>query len=153
MLALCATVAGHEGTTLEYITDGCLKGFTEAEVERIIAMSLAGQRAVNWNVLTVDSRLADVVEHQLEPSRLAAERGARVVALTMPILVPMNMSFLTRCALTLFPYWDRILTLPIEARLAVLRDPTVRQKMDEGRPLRGGGHPAPTQRLGQVHGR
>ena len=131
VLALCATVAGHEGTTLEYITDGCLKGFTDAEVERIIAMSLAGQRAVNWNVLTVDSQLADVVEHQLEPSRLAAERGARVVALTMPILVPMNMSFLTRCALTLFPYWDRILTLPIEARLAVLRDPTVRQKMDE----------------------
>jgi N-acyl-D-aspartate/D-glutamate deacylase len=131
LLALCEVVGHHEGTTLEYITDGCLKGFTDDETERIVAMSLTGRRAVNWNVLTVDSRDPDTVQHQLGPTRLAAERGGRVVALTMPILVPMNMSFLTRCALTLMPYWDRILTLPIEARRAVLRDPEVRRKMDE----------------------
>ena len=131
LLALCEEVSRHEGTTLEYITDGCLKGFTDDEIERIIQMSLRGQRAVNWNVLTVDSRDREGVEHQLEPSRQAEARGARIVALTMPILVPMNMSFLTRCALTMMPYWDRILTLPIEARRAVLRDAEVRQKMDE----------------------
>lgn len=129
LLALCEVVAGHEGTTLEYITDGCLKGFTDEEVQRITDMSLRGQRAVNWNVLTVDSRDPGSVDHQLAASRHAAEAGGRIVALTMPILVPMNMSLLTRCALTLIPGWDAILTKPVAERMELLRDPAVRAQM------------------------
>lgn len=41
------------------------------------------------------------------------------------------MSFLTRCALTLMPYWDKILTLPVTERMKNLRDPEVRRKMVE----------------------
>ncbi len=37
------------------------------------------------------------------PATVAAERGGRIVALTMPVLVPMNMSFLNHCALFLIP--------------------------------------------------
>ncbi len=129
LLALCEVVADHEGTTLEYITDGCLQGFSDEEIRRITDMSLRGQRAVNWNVLTVDSRDQQSVERQLQASRMAAAEGARIVPLTMPILVPMNMSLRTRCALTLIPGWDEILTLPIEERMEVLRDPEVRAKM------------------------
>ena len=92
-------------------------------------MSLRGQRAVNWNVLTVDSRDPGAVERQLRASSHAAEQGGRVVALTMPILVPMNMSLLTRCALTLIPGWDDILTQPVERRMELLRDPEVRAAM------------------------
>ena len=47
----------------------------------------------------------------------------------MPILVPMNMSLLTRCALTLIPGWDDILTQPVERRMELLRDPEVRAAM------------------------
>ncbi len=131
VLALAQVVSEYEGTTLEYITDGCLKGFTDEEIERLTAMSLAANRPLNWNVLTVDSNEPDSVERQLEASTYAAEHGARVVALTMPILVPMNMSFLTRCALTLIPYWDEILTLPVPERMEKLRDPEIRRRMDE----------------------
>jgi N-acyl-D-aspartate/D-glutamate deacylase len=130
VLALCEVVAGYEGTTLEYITDGCLKGFSDEEVARLTAMSLRAQRPLNWNVLTIDSRDPAAFEHQLAASERAAEQGARVVALTMPILVAMNMSFLTRCALTLFPYWDTILTLPVPERIEKLRDPDVRRQME-----------------------
>lgn len=129
LLALCEVVADYDGTTLEYITDGCLKGFTDEEIQRITDMSLRGQRAVNWNVLTVDSRDPGAVERQLRASSHAAEQGGRVVALTMPILVPMNMSLLTRCALTLIPGWDDILTQPVERRMELLRDPEVRAAM------------------------
>ena len=122
----------HEGTTLEYITDGCLKGFSDEEVERLTAMSLAAGRPLNWNVLTVDARSTDEVDHQLRASTHAEANGARVVALTMPTLVPMNMSFRTRCALTLMPYWDTILTLPLPERMERLRDPEVRRRMQEG---------------------
>jgi N-acyl-D-aspartate/D-glutamate deacylase len=131
VLALCEVVSRHEGTTLEYITDGCLKGFTDEEVERLIAMSLTAGRPLNWNVLTVDSADRGAIDHQLEASERAEARGARVVALTMPILVPMNMSFLTRCALTLLPYWDSILTLPVTERMERLQDPEVRRRMVE----------------------
>jgi len=131
VLALARVVSEYEGTTLEYITDGCLRGFTGEEIERLTAMSLAAGRPLNWNVLTVDSNDPGAVEHQLEASAYAAERGARVVALTMPVLVPMNMSFLTRCALTLIPGWEEVLTLPVPERMQQLRDPGVRKKLDE----------------------
>jgi N-acyl-D-aspartate/D-glutamate deacylase len=129
LLTLCEVVSDYEGTTLEYITDGCLQGFTDEEIRRITDMSLRGQRPVNWNVLTVDSRNPEAVDRQLEASRAAAAEGARVVALTMPILVPMNMSLLTRCALTLIPGWDEILTRPVPERMELLRNPAVRAKM------------------------
>jgi len=53
------------------------------------------------------------------------------VALTMPILVGMNMSFNTYCALNMLPDWGPILGLTPVARLACLRDADVRQYLLE----------------------
>ena len=70
----------------------------------MIEMSPRGQRPLNWNVLTVDS-------HEPERSRiqLGSDRGERrrprVVALTMPTLVGLKMSFLNYCALNMLPGW------------------------------------------------
>lgn len=131
VLGLCAVVAEHPGTTLETIVDGCINGFTDDEIEYLTEMSLAGQRPINWNVLTVDSREPDRYQRQLEASHQAEKQGARVVALTMPILVGMNMSFRTHCALFLLPGWGEILRLPLEEKMAKLRDPEVRRYLDE----------------------
>jgi hypothetical protein len=49
----------------------------------------------------------------------------------MPILVPMNMSLRTFCALNLLPGWGDILGLPIPERIAKLQDPEVRKGMIE----------------------
>ena len=68
--------------------------------------SAAADRPLNWNVLTVDSREPERVPRQLGAATAAAELGGRLVALTMPVLVPMNMSFLTYCALWLIPGWS-----------------------------------------------
>jgi N-acyl-D-aspartate/D-glutamate deacylase len=62
--------------------------------------------------------------------RCAAE-GAKVVALTMPVIVGMNMSFLNYCALNMMPDWGPILGLPLEERIAKLRDPETRRFMEE----------------------
>lgn len=131
VLALCEVVRGYPGTTLEYITDGCLNGFSEDEIERMARMSLVARRPLNWNVLTVDARDPDKVMHQLRPSDRAAELGGRVVALTMPTIVVMNMNFATFCALWLLPGWKEILDRPIPERIEKLRDPEVRRIMDE----------------------
>lgn len=131
LLALCEETGRHAGTTLEFITDGCLKGFTDEEIDRMVRMTVTARRSMNWNVLTVDHRNPERHEHQLAPSERAAEAGGRIVALTMPILVPMNMSFLTHCALHMLPGWDEVMTLPVAERIERLRDPEVRRRLDE----------------------
>ena len=131
MLAFCEEVAVHEGTTLEYITNGCLDNFSPEEVDLMTAMSATARRPLNWNVLTVDARSAERIEHQLSASSAAAEAGGRIVALTMPTLVPMNMSFRTHCALFLIPGWGDVMGLPEADRMKQLADPAVRTMLDE----------------------
>ncbi|MEC7115545.1 MAG: amidohydrolase family protein [Actinomycetota bacterium] len=131
LLALCAVVADHEGTTLEWASDGCLNGFTDDEVELMANMSLAGRRPLNWNVLTVDSARPSDYKNQLKALETCTDKGARVVALTMPVLVGMNMSFLTYCGLNMMPDWGPILGLPVAERMEKLRDPETRRFMEE----------------------
>jgi N-acyl-D-aspartate/D-glutamate deacylase len=130
LLALCTAVGEHEGTTLEGIVAGCLDKFSDDEIDLLTAMSAAAARPINWNVLTIDkSAREERIPRQLEASSYAAKNGAKIVALTMPVAVPMNMSFRTFCALNLIPGWGEILTLPIPERMAKLADPAVREEM------------------------
>jgi N-acyl-D-aspartate/D-glutamate deacylase len=131
VLALCEATGRHAGTTLEYITDGCLDGFSDEEITRMAMMSARARRPLNWNVLTVDSKSPDKVEHQLSASDAAAAAGGRIVALTMPTLVPMNMSFRNYCALFMLPDWGPIMNLPVPERISKLRDPETRRFMDQ----------------------
>ena len=123
LLALCSVVQAHDGTTLEAMTDGCLDQFSDDEMELFASMSAAARRPLNWNVLTVDSREPTRVPRQLSAGDLAAEKGGRIVALTLPVLVPMNMSFLNHCGLFLIPGWGEILRLPVTERMAKLSEP------------------------------
>jgi N-acyl-D-aspartate/D-glutamate deacylase len=131
LLRLCEVTGEHEGTTLEGIVQGCLDQFSDDEIDLLVGMSVAADRPINWNVLTVDARVPERVTRQLGASSAAAEAGGRIVALTMPVLVPMNMSFRTYCALNLIPGWGEILSLPIPERIEKLRDPAVRTQMME----------------------
>jgi N-acyl-D-aspartate/D-glutamate deacylase len=129
MLALCAAVSEHDGTTLEGIVQGCLDTFSDEEIDLLVGMTVAARRPLNWNVLTIDSRVPDRVPRQLSASTAAKAAGGRIVALTMPVLVPMNMSFGTYCALNMLPGWGDILGLPVPERMAKLADPAVRAEM------------------------
>jgi N-acyl-D-aspartate/D-glutamate deacylase len=131
LLALASVVSEHEGTTLEFASDGCLDGFSEDEVAFMIKFSLAGNRPLNWNVLTIDSHAPDRYQNQLAAMDSCAEAGAKVVALTMPVIVGMNMSFSTYCALNMMPDWGPILALPIPERIAKLKDPETRSFMED----------------------
>ncbi|HEY2997647.1 MAG TPA: amidohydrolase family protein [Acidimicrobiales bacterium] len=131
LLALCAAVGEHEGTFLEGAFEGGLDKFSDDEIELVAAMTAAAGRSINWNVLTVDSAVPDRVPRQLTAADRATAEGGRVVALTMPVLVPMNMSFGSFCALWLMPGWGDILRLPAGAKAAALADPEVRRGMVE----------------------
>ncbi|MBA2607842.1 MAG: amidohydrolase family protein [Actinobacteria bacterium] len=131
LIALCTVVSKHEGTTLEGIVQGCLDQFSDDEIELLTNMSVAARRPINWNVLTVDARVPERVTRQLEATSMAREKGGEIVALTMPVLVPMNMSFGTHCALFLIPGWQDVMGLPIAERMDKLRDPEVRKELIE----------------------
>ncbi|MBW2424474.1 MAG: amidohydrolase family protein [Deltaproteobacteria bacterium] len=132
LLDLCRVVGEKDGTSLEFITDGCLLGFKDAEIDLMARMSLEANRPLNWNVFTIDSTEPERFENQLRASEAAAERGARVIALTMPILVGMTMSFLTYSPIHQLPGWREILELPLPERMAALRKAEVRKKLLEG---------------------
>jgi N-acyl-D-aspartate/D-glutamate deacylase len=129
LLALCAAVGEHEGTTLEGIVEGCLRGFREDEADLLARISAAANRPINWNVLVVSGRHADKAKHQLLPSLRAREAGGRVIALMMPVHAEMNMSLGTFCALWLIPGWQATMSLPFDEKVAALRDPAVRAEM------------------------
>jgi N-acyl-D-aspartate/D-glutamate deacylase len=129
LVALCAAVGEHDGTTLEGIVEGCLRGFTDAEADLLGRVSAAANRPINWNVLTVSGRHRDKALHQLLPSQRAREVGGRVIALMMPVHAEMNMSLGTFCALWLIPGWSATLSLPLAEKAAALRDPAFRAEM------------------------
>ncbi|AJF65698.1 N-acyl-D-amino-acid deacylase family protein [Streptomyces vietnamensis] len=129
LIALSKAVGEHEGTQIEAILAGCLDQFSDDEIELFVEMTVAAGRPLNWNVLTIDAAVPERVPRQLTASERARKSGGRIVALTMPILTPMNMSLGTFCALNLIPGWGEILGLPVPERIAKLRDPDVRAEM------------------------
>ncbi|HET8930478.1 MAG TPA: amidohydrolase family protein [Acidimicrobiales bacterium] len=131
LVALSEETGRHPGTSLEAAFTGGLDQFFDDEIELIAKMSGAANRTLNWNVLTVDSTVPKRIPRQLGAAAAAEAAGGRVIALTMPVLVPMNMNFGTFCSFNLMPGWGDILGLPIAERIEQLSDPDVRAGMVE----------------------
>ncbi len=129
VLTLCEVVSRHDGTSLEFISSGCIGRFEVPEVEFIAEMTRVAGRPLNWNVLAASSGEPDRVEHQLGPSRRARQLGGRVLALTMPIIADNNQSFLTFCGMWLIPGWRDVLSIDVPERIRRLKDPAVRDRL------------------------
>jgi N-acyl-D-aspartate/D-glutamate deacylase len=132
LIALASALHRHPGTTIELILAGSLNGFTAAEIDLMVSMSCGANRPINWNVLGVSSANREFCEHQLAASSAAAERGATVVALTMPPGNRMRMSFLTGSPLDGLPGWREIIALPVPERIKAFSDPEIRQRLATG---------------------
>lgn len=130
LLALCAAVGEHPGTQLEAIVPGCINGFSPDEVALLTAMSARADRPLNWNVLGIGG--GDGWRDQLALSDHAAAHGGRVVALTLPQSMKVRLTFLSGMILDALPGWADLFGLPVAERLAALRDPAVRRRLDEG---------------------
>jgi N-acyl-D-aspartate/D-glutamate deacylase len=131
LIALARAVRAHPGTTLELIVGGSLDGFSDDEVDLMAAMSVAAQRPLNWNALGVSATDPGAWRQQLKSSDVAADRGGEIVALVMPHSLRTRMSFLTGFVLDSLPGWGPVMGLPVEERIAALRDPEVRRRLDE----------------------
>lgn len=126
ILALASVVADHDGTSLELLPD--LK-FDDATISLLTEFSLAGQRPVNWNLLSVagaDQTSRDITALQLSASDHARSHGATVVALVPPCTPTTRINLVTGFIFDALPGWAPIFQMPHAARVAFLRVPAVR---------------------------
>ncbi|MCD9625159.1 N-acyl-D-amino-acid deacylase family protein [Rhabdothermincola salaria] len=140
-VALAGAVGDHEGTTLEFIP-GAGARFTDAEIERMTAMSVAAGRPLNWNVMVVSAGEESKAsrEAKLAASDHAAARGGRVVGLCLPEAMRMRLSFATGFVLDIVPGWAEVLHLPHDQRRAALGDPETRRRLAESAATAGPNH-------------
>ena len=130
LLRLAGAVRDYAGTTLEFITSGCLGQFSEDEIDLMIDLSTTADRPLNWNVLSINAANPSVHEHQLSASTRAAARGGRIVALAMPENGPSRLCFHDYFALFSLPLWKEIFGLDVIARTTKFADPAVRRELD-----------------------
>ena len=124
LVALAAVVRRHEGTTLEFIPG---IGEIGPEGAALMAdMSLAGGRPLNWNLLGNLSP-TPIYAQQLTASDVAAERGAVVVALTLPDIMKMRSDQM----LESLPGWKDFFDRPPAERQKMAADPDVRAALLE----------------------
>ncbi|HET9078136.1 MAG TPA: amidohydrolase family protein [Acidimicrobiales bacterium] len=128
LIALCQVVSEFPGTTLEFIP--APPPFDDDLFDLMAAMSRAADRPINWNVLPVYSKNREVVERQLLGSDHAADRGGRVVALTLPDSQRNRLNFKSGFILDILPGWETLMARPDDEKLAMLRDPAGRAEMD-----------------------
>lgn len=129
MVALSAALRDHAGTSLEFIPG--VAPFTDESFDIMTAMSAAADRPLNWNMLQVYEKNRDLVAHQLGGSLRAAERGAAVIALTLPDRFKTWLNFRTGFILDILPGWGPLMALPPAEKLALMRDPQRRAAMND----------------------
>ncbi len=129
-LALCEVVGRYPGTTLSGIFQGGSTGWSEFELDHLSRMSAVANRVLNWNLLVVDAAYPERAVQQLSLSRHARTLGGRIVALLMPTIVPMTMSFGSYCALFLIPGWRDVMGLPPAERMHALRSSDTRRRLE-----------------------
>jgi len=142
LIELCRVTGEYPGTSLEFLP--MVGPFDDETFDLMADMSAAAQRPLNWNLLSVNAGNIDGAFHQLEGGTRAAERGGKVVGLTIPMDLGLRLSFLTGFVLDALPGWEEAMALPLEQKKALLADPTQRAHLDEqaqgDHPLRGIAH-------------
>jgi N-acyl-D-aspartate/D-glutamate deacylase len=125
---LASVVREFPGTSLEYIP----QSGAASDEARMIAMSKAAQRPINWNVLVVTAARAAAVENDLAVSDRAAADGARIVALENPARKMSRRSFATSFGFNTIPGWGPVFALPPAERVRALADSDIRRRLRAG---------------------
>ncbi len=128
---LSKVVSEFPGTSLELLPRGAtdLGPFDEDVAELLVAMSVAGQRPVNWNVIQPTANTLDSWRSKLAIGDVAAKQGGKVVGLVMPIDMKARFSFHAGFVLDGFDGWGAIMAMPVAEKIAIFSDPNMRREL------------------------
>jgi N-acyl-D-aspartate/D-glutamate deacylase len=129
IIKLGSVVKDYPGTGLELLPN---LDFGPGIPELLSNFSLAGNRPVNWNVLAVNGRpdAESIARFMLSQSDFARERGGEVIALTVPCTPELFMNLRSGGGWdSNLGLWRDIFKQPVEQRIAMLRDPMVRERL------------------------
>ena len=129
LIALCSVLADYEGTSLEFIP--MLGPFSMDAMEMMADMSAAAQSPLNWNVMNVNARTIDEGRSKLEAGDVAAARGGKVVALTVPMTLALHLNFVSGFILDALPDWEEFVLLSTDDKVKILSDPVSRRELNE----------------------
>ena len=128
MITLARQVRDFEGTTVEFLPG---VGWGEEEANYMADLSLAANRPVNWNVLVPNSANAEQAKAQLAATDIARERGAEVLALTVPQPMTIRINLDSGFVFDALHNWAPFFKLSKEEKLAFLADPEKRRQLGE----------------------
>ncbi|HPG26527.1 MAG TPA: amidohydrolase family protein, partial [Myxococcota bacterium] len=128
MLTLARQVRDFEGTSLEFLPG---VGWGEEAAEYMADLSVAAERPLNWNVLVANAAAPETTEAQLRATDLARERGGEVVALTVPQPMTIRINLHAGFVFDALHGWAPLFRMPIEERMAFLRDPANRAQLEK----------------------
>jgi N-acyl-D-aspartate/D-glutamate deacylase len=131
LVALAAVCGEHVGTSIEFIPDSFLRGFSDEDVALMADMSAAANRPLNWNTPLVNRLAPDLHRRQLEASDTARERGGRVVPMFISQNGQFQHDFLRGYVFRAIPGWEWLFELEVPARVEALRDPERRRELAE----------------------
>jgi N-acyl-D-aspartate/D-glutamate deacylase len=130
LIRLARVTGEYEGTGLEIIPQ-VGPAFDQWAVELMTDMSVAAQRPINWNILTVNEANLDQSQGKLAAGDAARAKGGKVVALTMPISFGVRLSFASGFVLDAMPDWEGPMLLPRDEKLRLFRDRAARDALNE----------------------
>jgi N-acyl-D-aspartate/D-glutamate deacylase len=130
LMALSRVVGGRPGTYLQCVPPS--GPYDDATKDRMVAMSLAADRPINWNVIFVNAASADVAANRLEACDRGAQAGACITGLVFPTLNRITLNFATGFYIETLPGWSELFRLPVAERLRALADPQWRHRLRDG---------------------
>ena len=129
LVELCAVLKDSPAVALEFIPT--IERFDDEVYQLLTDMSVAADKPLNWNVIFVNARQADLIEEKLQASDFAAQQGGRVIALTAPMPAESRLSFESGFLLDTLHGWLEPMALSNKQKLDLLSDPERRNKLNE----------------------
>ena len=129
LVALAAVCGRHPGTSIEFIPDSFLRGFSDDDIDLMADMSAAADRPLNWNTPLVNRLAPDLHHRQLEATNAARRRGGWVVPMFMPQNGELQHDFLRGYVFRAIPGWSWLFDLDLPERMKALADPERRHQL------------------------
>lgn len=131
LIRLAQVLRSRPGSVLE-IVPAMDHAFEEADYDFLTRLGLASKGTILWNSLSVDAARPEWHEKLLGAAPHAAARGARVVALSIPDVSRLRLSFSNGMILQALPGWAPLFALSRPERIEALRDPAWRARLRAG---------------------